>query len=139
MLAVLLECQRIYPAGETILHRTSEDLEIDGYFIKKGTFIRGFLAAIMRDRANFPNPEKFEPERFLENGVYKFNPKVCNFSTGLRNCPGMALSRSVLFRLTVALLLNFKISNLDSEVEIVESDGGMMSPKFLRLSFVRRI
>ena len=43
----------------------------------------------MLDPANFPNPTKFQPSRFIdENGKYKFDPKVCNFSVGLRQCPG---------------------------------------------------
>ena len=113
-------------------------MELDGYFIPRGTFIRGFLAAIMRDPANFPDPEKFRPERFLKNGEYCFDPKVCNFSVGLRNCPGMALSRSVLFKFTVALISNYEITNLDSGFEIVESDGGMMSPKQLNIAFIQR-
>jgi len=93
----------------------------------------------MRDGANFPDPSEFRPERFLQNGKYKFDPKVCNFSTGLRACPGMTLSRSVLFTLTAALLQNYIMKNLDETVTIIESDGGMMSPQKLNIAFTQRI
>ena len=93
--AVLLEAQRFYPAGETIMHRTSEDIQfrgnflskwakseivISGYFIPKGTFVKGFLAAILKDPETFPDPNEFKPERFLHDGKFRFDPRVCNFS-----------------------------------------------------------
>lgn len=44
----------------------SEDFNIDGYHIPAGTFVRGNLAAVMRDPSNFAEPDKFIPERFLQ-------------------------------------------------------------------------
>ena len=44
----------------------SEDFNIDGYHIPAGTFVRGNLAALMRDPSNFAEPDKFIPERFLQ-------------------------------------------------------------------------
>ena len=35
--AVLLEAQRFYPAGETIMHRTSEDIEFKGAYVTRKT------------------------------------------------------------------------------------------------------
>ena len=36
----------------------------------KGSFLRGNLAAVMRDPSNFANPETFSPERFLHPGIF---------------------------------------------------------------------
>ena len=104
----------------------------------------------MLDPANFPNPTKFQPSRFIdENGKYKFDPKVCNFSVGLRQCPGKpsvnknvnigfnlgtTISRKVLAELTAELITTFDIE-LDGEVKIASSEGGMMVPSELKLKW----
>ena len=108
-----------------------------GYHIPSGTFIRGFIAGIMKDPEVFSNPNQFKPERFIDvkTGKYKFDPRVCNFSVGLKNCPGTTLSRKVLSRLTSKLLLKFEISSKTDKIEIVPSDGGMMAPEKLNLKF----
>ena len=42
----------------------------------------------MRDPKNFANPSKFIPDRFMKDGQFENDPKVCGFSVGLRNCIG---------------------------------------------------
>lgn len=54
---------------------------------------------------------------------------------GLRNCPGMTISRKVLMKFTAELITKFEITNLQEKIEIVPSDGGMMAPKKLELNF----
>ena len=111
--------------------------------------MRGIPMGSMLDPANFPNPTKFQPSRFIdENGKYKFDPKVCNFSVGLRQCPGnhsgkdigltrilgTTISRKVLAELTAELITTFDIT-LDGEVKIASSEGGMMVPSELKLKW----
>jgi len=48
----------------------------------------------MHSPENFENPEKFNPERFLdENGRFETDVRVCPFSVGLRNCMGKQLAQ----------------------------------------------
>lgn len=54
---------------------------------------------------------------------------------GLRNCPGMTISRKVLLKFTAELITKFEITNLQDKIEIVPSDGGMMAPEKLKLHF----
>ena len=53
--------------------------------------MRGIQMGVMLDPDNFADPLKFLPDRFLKDGVYHYDPKVCNFSIGLRQCPGLVL------------------------------------------------
>ena len=59
--------------------------------IRKGTDINIFIYAIHHDANVFPDPEKFDPERFAEKALtggerspFDFIP----FSAGSRNCIG---------------------------------------------------
>ena len=39
--SVLLECQRWNPVVDSLLHRASEDIVVDGVFIEKGSTLQG--------------------------------------------------------------------------------------------------
>jgi cytochrome P450 len=60
--------------------------------VRKGTTVFFFIFGIHHDESVFPNPDKFDPERFADTSVisserspYAFIP----FSAGSRNCVGM--------------------------------------------------
>jgi len=62
-----------------------------GQTIRKGTHMNIFIYGIHHDANVYPNPEKFDPERFAEsslisdeNSPFAFIP----FSAGSRNCIG---------------------------------------------------
>jgi cytochrome P450 family 4 len=64
---------------------------IGGQTVRKGTSLSIFIYAIHHDGTVFPDPEKFDPERFAENSLisderspFAFIP----FSAGSRNCIG---------------------------------------------------
>ncbi len=71
-------------------------IEVDLYssgdqIIRKGTTVNIFISAIHNDANVFPNPEKFDPNRFANNSStaderspFAFIP----FSAGSRNCIG---------------------------------------------------
>ena len=42
----------------------------------------------------FPEPEIFKPDRFVVNGEFNNDIRVCPFSLGLRNCIGKQESDS---------------------------------------------
>ena len=48
--------------------------------------ILGCLTAVMFDPDNFENPLEFCAERFLKDGAFRNDPRVCIFSLGLRDC-----------------------------------------------------
>ena len=63
----------------------------------------------MHDPKNFPNPDEFIPDRFIKDGQFVNNPKVCSFSVGLRDCIGKTLAQDEYFAFATTIVENFEI------------------------------
>ncbi|XP_065171869.1 probable cytochrome P450 4d14 [Atheta coriaria] len=86
---VIKEGLRFYPSVPSIARNVSEDFHYKDIHVRKGTTIAIPILTIHKDPSNFPNPEKFIPERFLpaeqsKRHAFAFLP----FSAGHRNCIG---------------------------------------------------
>jgi len=49
----------------SFMHRTLCETKIDNFLIPEDTLVIPFLGAILNDPEYFPDPEKFDPGRFL--------------------------------------------------------------------------
>lgn len=63
-LQVFKEVLRLYPPSYVICRHTLDDIEIDGYRVSKGWTILVAPYTLHRRKEYFPEPEKFDPERF---------------------------------------------------------------------------
>ena len=63
--AVLLEAMRLYPPAWGIERRAVRDQEIGGYVIPAGAAVLMPTFVINRDARLYPDPLRFDPERFL--------------------------------------------------------------------------
>jgi len=70
----LLQWNPPVPMG--IPKRTTQDDVYRGYFIPAGTTVIENIWAVFRDPGIYPDPEAFNPDRFLKDG--KINPLVLN-------------------------------------------------------------
>ncbi|CAG5113609.1 Oidioi.mRNA.OKI2018_I69.chr2.g7699.t1.cds [Oikopleura dioica] len=116
--SVLLECQRWNPVVDSLLHRASEDIVVDGVFIEKGSTLQASLTAVMHNPANFPEPEKFIPDRFYKNGEFVNDVKVVSFSIGLRNCIGKQIAIDEYFIFTTNIIRDFRLSRKSKSMKI---------------------
>jgi cytochrome P450 len=66
---VLKEAMRLYPAVWGIGRRAIADCEIGGYRVSAGTNVFIFQWLTQRDARFFPDPERFDPERWREDPV----------------------------------------------------------------------
>lgn len=66
---VLKEVMRLYPAVWGIGRKALADCEIGGYRVAAGTNVFIFQWLTHRDSRFFPDPEKFDPERWREDPV----------------------------------------------------------------------
>ncbi|KAH7718337.1 CBN-CYP-33C9 protein [Aphelenchoides avenae] len=110
--AVIMEIQRLCNLlQQNLLHRTTRDVTVGGHLLPKGTTIVPQISTIHYDGQIFPNPKRFDPERFLDqNGRFKPMAEVFPFSIGKRQCLGESLARMELFLFLANLLNHFKFS-----------------------------
>ncbi|KAL4071169.1 cytochrome P450 [Scleroderma yunnanense] len=109
--AFILETARwrpIIPHG--FAHRASKDIIWRGYLIPAGAILYGCLWAISRDPDVFPNPDQFDPQRWLdEKGRIRTDLKFYAYGQGRRVCPGMYLANDSLFIVFALLIWSFRI------------------------------
>ena len=86
--AVVKELLRWAPPLPICLpNKLTQDDVYRGYFIPAGAMVIQNIWAILRDPTTYPNPEAFNPDRFLKDGKIDplvFNPEDRIFGTGRR-------------------------------------------------------
>ncbi|KAG1738484.1 cytochrome P450 [Suillus lakei] len=115
--AFLLEALRWRPIVRIgFPHRATKDIfwsvrDQQGYCIPEGAIVYGCHWTLSRDPIAFPNPEIFNPKRWLDSeGHLKDNMKFITYGFGRRVCPGQHLANNSLY-ITLALLLwSFRVA-----------------------------
>ena len=88
-------------------HSTLANTRLEGIYLPKDTFVLINLYSISRDHTLWPQPELFQPERFLQpDSAASLHEKegFYPFGLGRRRCVGEQLSRMELFLYVVSLL-----------------------------------
>ncbi|XP_032673775.1 cytochrome P450 306a1 isoform X2 [Odontomachus brunneus] len=139
--AAISEAQRlrsVTPVG--IPHGTTQDTQIGGYDVPKGTMVIPLQWAIHMDPCYWHEPLRFEPGRFIAQDGSLAKPEAfLPFQAGKRMCVGDELARMILFLFAARILRSFVISlpagaciDLDGECGIT------LVPKPHRLVFTSR-
>ncbi|GJE87615.1 cytochrome P450 [Phanerochaete sordida] len=125
---IVWECLRWNPVTPLGLARhVGEDDEYRGYRIPKGTTIVPNVWAILHDEKMYPEPLRFNPDRFADeeqNAALGINdlPNAA-FGFGRRMCPGRALAFETIWITIVTTLAVFNISKAkDEHGNIIEPD-----------------
>jgi cytochrome P450 len=102
---VLAESMRLYPPAWAMGRRAQNDFTLAGYRLPAGTTVLVSQFITHRDARNFPDPLRFDPERFAAGGRAAF-PKFAYFpfGAGARQCIGEAYAwtESILILATLA-------------------------------------
>ncbi|KAI8633029.1 putative cytochrome P450 monooxygenase [Xylariaceae sp. FL1651] len=117
MLACLNESLRRYPPVATGLPRQSPKggAMVDGKFVPEGTVVSVYQWAINHDERFWTEPEKFAPERWMDDPKYKGDQldAMQPFSVGPRNCIGRNLAYAEMRLILAKIVFNFDMSLAD--------------------------
>ncbi|XP_006454809.1 hypothetical protein AGABI2DRAFT_215356 [Agaricus bisporus var. bisporus H97] len=116
--ALCLETLRLYcPAPTALPHLAIKDDEYLGYHIPAGSTVIANTWAILHDPMNYPEPEKFIPERFMDTGLETaefLDPRIFAFGYGRRVCPGRWFAEDMIFIVAATVLCLFEIGPASS-------------------------
>ncbi|OXA51515.1 cytochrome P450 3A56 [Folsomia candida] len=131
LFACITETVRLVPffsRTERVCTKDWENKEFD-LKIKEGMTMIIPIWAANRNPKYFPNPEKFDPERFMPKNKDKLHPyALTSFGHGPRNCIGQRFSNETMVLLSAFVLKQFKFHlRSDSEPAYVPA-GPFFSP-----------
>src|SRR4051794_20231574 len=96
--ATIQETLRLRPVIVVVIRKLTEPVELGGYELPAGARVVPSIHLIHRDPETYPEPERFLPERFLDDppGTYTWTP----LGGGVRRCLGAAFAQ---FEMAVVL------------------------------------
>ena len=102
---VIKEALRLCPSVPFIGRQTRSDLKLGDHVVPPGSVVFVLIYQLHRNSSIYPNPEQFNPDRFLPESTIGRHPfAFVPFSAGPRNCIGqkfaMAEMKTVLYHLT---------------------------------------
>ncbi|XP_063703718.1 cytochrome P450 4c21-like [Culicoides brevitarsis] len=108
---VIKETLRLCPSVANLARRNMKEIVLDGHRIKPWTDIQISLIGTMRGPEWDPNPNDFDPDRFLpENVAKRHNYAWMAFSIGIRNCIGYKYAMMSLKIMLIHLMTNYKFT-----------------------------
>ncbi|KDQ22337.1 hypothetical protein PLEOSDRAFT_1050613 [Pleurotus ostreatus PC15] len=116
------------PAAIGVPHSTTKDDIYRDYYIPKGMtyFIFDWHLGMSHDSSVYPNPEAFQPDRFLNpDGTLNDNDKPFAFGFGRRVCVGSDFAREIIWIAIATMLSVFQFDKAKTpEGNDIEVDGG---------------
>lgn len=113
--AVCKESLRARPVVFEIGRRLTAETEVAGYRLPAGAMLVPSIALVHRDGRNYPQPEEFRPERFLES---RAEPSTwLPFGGGIRRCLGATFAQVELRTVLREVLrrVEFEVSDAPAE------------------------
>ncbi|KAG0696782.1 cytochrome P450 [Suillus ampliporus] len=105
------ELDNVVGRARCFAHRATKDIIWKNYLIPAGATVIGNTWAIANDPEVFPEPHKFNPQRWIdETGRVRDGLKSFAFGFGRRVCPGQHLANRSVFINTALILWAFRLS-----------------------------
>ncbi|XP_023219451.1 uncharacterized protein LOC111621525 [Centruroides sculpturatus] len=141
--AVINETLRKTPALIQLFRECTEEYELPelGIKIPKGMNIVVPIYAMHHDKEFFPNPEKFDPDRFLPENRSSIIPfTYLPFGEGPRNCIGMRFALMVIKMCLVYIFRDLRVEATEETKLPLEyfAGQGILNPKKVMIKFEKR-
>ncbi|MEH2254167.1 cytochrome P450 [Nostoc sp.] len=122
--AVCQETLRIYPVVLFTFPRiTLRSVNLRGYDVASGTYVTPCIYLTHRREDLYPQPEKFQPERFINRkySSYEFWP----FGGGSRQCLGQVFALFEMKLILATILLNYQLK-LEEKAPVTPARRGFL-------------
>jgi cytochrome P450 len=120
------ETTRLHPAGVISPREAARDLVVGDYHIPKGTLILWSAHLAGRDERAWPDPLRFDPDRFIDADPEQqalADAAWIPFGRGHRNCIGFALAQMELVLIIARLAQRLDIA---SKADAIPRPVGMV-------------
>jgi len=136
------ETLRIYPVTLSTARTMEKDIELDGFFLPKGTNVGfNFYNMCMSERY-FEEPRKFDPDRWDRESGKKFHPfSSVPFGYGPRSCIGKRLAEMELHLMLARIVQKFELHHVASLPEVTPVMRTLLTPpadKIIPVEFIRK-
>lgn len=132
---VINESARLNPGiVSTFAEKLSEDIVLNGYLLKKGTYISLDTQMINRDESVWENPDSFDPSRFEKNQnlIYSFH----RFGLSPRKCMGNIYADYIL---KIGLMMILSNNNIEAIDEKIKTEERMTIPNLSNYEMTNKV
>ncbi|KAM8934041.1 sterol 26-hydroxylase, mitochondrial-like [Pelodytes ibericus] len=139
--AVIKETLRLYPVVSTNSRLlVEEDITIGEYNFPKGTLFTLSHYQISRDESNFPEPDKFIPQRWFRDQRVKNNAfSSIPFGYGVRACVGRRVAELEMYLLVARVIKEFELRPDPTGAEVKPYARVVLTPsKPINIQFLKR-
>ncbi|CAI9262154.1 unnamed protein product [Lactuca saligna] len=129
---VINETLRMCPAAPLIPpHESTEECIVGGFLVPPGTMVLVNLWAMQNDPKLWEEPERFKPERFVDQveGQRDHGFKFMPFGSGRRGCPGEGLAMRMVGLTLGTLVQCFEWERIGVEKVEMKEGPGLTMPK----------
>ncbi|XP_040585612.1 cholesterol side-chain cleavage enzyme, mitochondrial isoform X1 [Mesocricetus auratus] len=107
--ASIKETLRLHPISVTVQRYLVDDLVLRNYRIPAKMLVQVANYAMGREPSFFPNPNKFDPTRWLEKSKNTTHFRYLSFGWGVRQCLGRRIAELEMTIFLINVLENFRI------------------------------
>ncbi|XP_013176874.1 PREDICTED: cytochrome P450 4C1-like isoform X2 [Papilio xuthus] len=133
------ECLRLYPSVPVILRNIQHNVKLKDHVMPAGTQCLILIYDLHRREDQFPNPDQFQPERFITDKSTWHPYAYVPFSAGPRNCIGQKFALIEMKLAILAILRRYRLLPVTKPEDIVfTSDLMLRSTKPVYVKFEER-
>nr|AVL92838.1 CYP450 [Locusta migratoria] len=126
---VIKEALRLYPSVPFIGRFNSKDSECGGHKLPEGVMLVLHLYESHRDPRYWPDPERFDPDRFLPDSKQGRHPfAYVPFSGGPRSCIGQRFALLEEKAILSSILRNYVIESVESRENVKAAPELILRP-----------
>ncbi|KAF2885095.1 hypothetical protein ILUMI_21098 [Ignelater luminosus] len=125
---VIKETMRLFPVGPLIVRAITGDIQLDNNcIIPAGSSVVLVILKLHRHPEIWPNPTKFDPDRFLPEAIAKRHSySWLPFSGGPRNCAGAKYAMIAMKSLIATVVRKYQFSTEYKTVEEIRITADLM-------------